>query len=374
MVESGMLARDLLTFDSEGAFTDHFYEERWADGLPMVPPTPKRVEQMLASVSLSPDVLLGSMPPRWRKTYVHHVAVNAVMAGCLPEYFPLVIAGIRAVLDARFNLFGVQGTTNPAGVMLIVNGPARVELDINSGHNLFGQGWRANATIGRAVRLCLITIGGGLPGLGDMSTLGNPNKYGSCIAENEEASPWVPFHVERGFGAEESVITAAAVTAPQNVAILSEKGWAILDGIAHVLLSSGSNLVLFNAEPLVVIGPVHARHLETAGFDRTSIREYLWEHGTIELSGLDATDHETIKKWKPDCVYSEGGTEYLRPTESPEEIRVIVAGGLAGPHSAVLQPFNATKLVSVRFDVPASPEEIGGRSVRGGCAGGSPSE
>jgi hypothetical protein len=350
MTESTEVAGEFLSFEDDAGFEDHFYGQRWADGLPTVPPTAGRVEQMLATISLPAEELLGSMPPRWRPTYVHHVAVNAVMAGCRPEYFPLVIAGVKAVLDTRFNLYGVQGTTNPAGVMLVVNGPIRLELDINSGHNLFGQGWRANATIGRAVRLCLITIGGGIPGLGDMSTLGNPNKYGSCIAENEEASPWAPFHVERGFSSDQSVVTAAGVTAPQNVAILSEKGWAILDGLSGAMLPGGSNLVLFKAEPLVVIGPVHATHLQRDGFDRDSIRQYLWEHGTIRLEGLEETDYETIKKWKVGCVYSEGGVEYLRPTERPGDIGVIVAGGLAGPHSAVLQPFNATKLVSVAVE------------------------
>jgi hypothetical protein len=350
MTETAHREDELLVFDSEEDFMRHFEQERWIDGLPMVPPTAERVEAMLAKVSTSPDESLGTMPPRWRPAFLHHVAVNAVMAGCRPEYFPVVVAGVRAALDRRLNLYGVQGTTNPAGVMLVVNGPIRTELDINSGHNLFGQGWPANATIGRALRLCLITIGGGIPELGDMSTLGNPNKYGSCIAENEEASPWIPYHVEKGFDAADSVVTAAGVTAPQNIAILSEKGWAILDGIAHALLSSGSNLVLFDAEPLVVIGPVHATHLDRDGFDRDSVREYLWEHGKIPLVGLDETDYETIKKWKKSCVVTDGGVEYLRPTRHPSEIGIVVAGGLAGPHSAVLQPFNATKLVSVAVE------------------------
>jgi hypothetical protein len=341
---------ELLAFDDPAAFEDHFQERRWIDGLPMVPPTPERVEEMLGAVSLAADELLGSMPPRWRPAYVHHVAVNAVMAGCRPEYFPLVIAAIRAVLDTRFNLYGVQGTTNPAGVMLVVNGPARLDLDINRGHNLFGQGWRANATIGRAVRLCLITIGGGLPGLGDMSTLGNPNKYGSCIAENEEASPWEPFHVERGFRADQTVVTAAGVTAPMNVAILSQDPEAILDGIADALMAGGSNLMLFTAQPLVVIGPVHATHLHRNGYDKASIRQYLWEHGTVEISNLHHTDRKAAREWKAKSYFTEGEKEYLRPTVTPDDIGIVVAGGLSGPHSAVLQPFNITELVSVAVE------------------------
>lgn len=347
-----MITGELLTFDDEQAVTDEFYRQRWTDGLPVVAPTEQRVSSMLHAAEMTGEELLGTMPPRWRKTFAHHVAVNAVLAGCLPEYFPVVVAAVRAILDPRLNLYGVQGTTNPAGVMVVVNGPARTRLHVNSGHNLFGQGWRANATIGRAVRLCMINIGGGLPELGDMSTLGNPNKYGSCIAENEEASPWEPFHVERGFAAETSVVTAAGVTAPQNVAILSQDPLAILDGLAHALLSSGGNLVLFTAQPLVVIGPVHATHLARNGFDKPAIRRYLWEHGTIELTGFSATDTKATREWKSRCVYTENGKEYLRPTIEPDDIGILVAGGRSGPHSAVLQPFNITQLVSV----PVEPD------------------
>lgn len=350
LLDSTDIIGEPLAFADAEAMEERFNDERWTDGLPIVAPTAPRIEAMLAAASLSGEELLGTMPPRWRQTFTHHVAVNAVMAGCRPEYFPVVLAGIKAVLDSRLNLYGVQGTTNPAGVMVVVNGPARRELDINGGHNVFGQGWRANATIGRAIRLCLTNIGGGLPELGDMSTLGNPNKYGSCIAENEEASPWEPFHVERGFRADQSVVTAAGVTAPQNVVILSQDPEAILDGIAHALLSSGSNLMLFTAEPLVVIGPVHARHLDRNGYDKPKIREYLWEHGTIEMLGLHETDHKAAREWKAKSFFTEGGKDFLHPTVSPDDIGIVVAGGLSGPHSAVLQPFNITELVSVAVE------------------------
>lgn len=344
---------ELLGYADADGMSDAFDTERWTDGLPVVPPTAERVEQMLAAGGIPGDVRLGTMPPRWRTTFVHHVAVNAVLAGCRPEYFPVVLAGVRAILNPRLNLYGVQGTTNPAGVMLLVNGPARVELDINSGHNLFGQGWRANATIGRAIRLCMINIGGGLPELGDMSTLGNPNKYGSCIAENEELSPWEPFHVERGFAAEDSVVTACGVTAPQNIAILSQDPIGILDGIANALLSSGSNLMLFTAQPLVVIGPVHAKHLARNGYHRASIRGYLWEHGTIKLTeDMPATDAKATREWKAKSVEQVNGQTYLHPTVTPDDIGIVVAGGRSGPHSAVLQPFNITQLVSEKVTKP----------------------
>ena len=192
------------------AVNQAFYERQWGDGLPIIPPTARRVAEMLRYTDLPADHVLGKMGPSWAATTVHHVAVNAVMAGCRPEYLPVVLTGIQAALDPAFNLYGIQGTTNPAGVMLLVNGPIARELEINAGYNVFGQGWRANGTIGRAIRLCMINIGDARPLNGDMSTLGNPNKWGSCIAENEAASPWPPFHVSRGFDKDVSTVTVVA--------------------------------------------------------------------------------------------------------------------------------------------------------------------
>jgi len=321
-------------------------EWRWGDGLPVVPPTKERVAAMLRYTDLAPNRVLGKMGPSWNLTTVHHVAVNAVMAGCRPEYFPVVLAGIDATLDPKFNLYGVQGTTNPAGVMLLVNGPIARELDINGGGNLFGQGWYANGTIGRAVRLCLINIGGGIPGLGDMSTLGNPNKWGSCIAENEAASPWPPYHVGLGFAADTSTVTAVATAAPQNVIELSADPIAILDSLARAIFSSGSNCMYFDHEPMVVLSPVQAVHLAQAGYDRAGVQRYLWEHGKIEFKGFAYTSDITIRKWKAKCLKLEGGREMLYPTPVPEDVHVICAGGDSGPHAAVLATFNGTRQVT----------------------------
>jgi hypothetical protein len=331
------------SFDAVNAV---FYERDWTDGLPIVPPTWSRVSAMLRYTDLAPETVLGRMGPSWQPTTVHHVAVNAVMAGCQPEYFPVLLAGIRAMLDPALNLYGVQGTTNPAGVMLLVNGPIARELDINSGHNLFGQGWRANGTIGRAVRLCLINIGGGRPGEGDMSTLGNPNKWGSCIAENEAMNPWEPFHVERGFDVGTSTVTAVATAAPQNVIEMSSDPVAILNTLSRALTSAGSNCTLFDHQPMVVIAPVPARQLADGGFDKAAIRRYLWEHARFEVGGYHPTSQKTIREWKARCRRIENGREFIYPTREPDDIGVIVGGGESGPHSAVLGTFNGTKLVT----------------------------
>ncbi len=323
-----------------------FYERDWTDGLPVVPPTWARVSAMLKYTDLSPETVLGRMGPSWQPTTVHHAAVNAVMAGCRPEYFPVLIAGLQAMLDPQLNLYGVQGTTNPAGVMLLVNGPIARELDINSRHNLFGQGWLANGTIGRAARLCMINIGGGRPAEGDMSTLGNPNKWGSCIAENEEQSPWPPFHVERGFDAATSTVTAVATAAPQNVIEMSSDPIAILNTLSRALTSAGSNGTLFDHQPMVVIAPVPARQLADGGYDKPAIRRYLWEHARFGLEQYHPTSQKTIREWKAACLHMEDGREIIYPTRTPEDIGVVVGGGDSGPHSAILSTFNGTHLVT----------------------------
>lgn len=327
-----------------------FLEREWlTDGLPIVLPTEERVQEMLAPSGRG-ETIIGKMPPSHREITLHHLAVNAVMAGCRPAEFTVVVAAIVASLDPRFNLNGIQATTNPAGVMAIVNGPIRDRLGIHSGFNLFGPTRRANATIGRAIRLAQVNIGGARPGSGDMSTLGNPNKFGSCIAENEEASPWAPYHVDAGYRAEEEVVTVAGVTSPSNICIMSDDPKAILSGIADSMIPLGSNLMMFTAQPLIVVGPVHARHIDRAGWSKADVQEFLWERATTSIDRYDSVDREVVGRWKERCLLEREGATFLRPTATPQDIRVCVAGGESGPHSAVLQPFNATNLISRAID------------------------
>jgi len=345
MKAQSVLVTDIADTSLEG-INRAFIDRKWADGLPIVPPTVARVEAMLRFTDLDPGTVLGNMGPSFAPTTVHLVAVNAVMAGCRPEYFPVLIAGVQAALDPDLNIYGVQGTTNPAGVMLLVNGPIARELNINGGPNVFGQGWYANGTIGRALRLCMINIGGGRPVEGDMSTLGNPNKWGACIAENEAQSPWEPYHVEKGYAATTSTVTAIATAAPQNVVELSADPIAVLDTLSKALTSPGSNTTIFDHEPAVVISPVQAKQMADGGFDKPAIRRYLWEHGKFELKGFHPTSYKAIKEWKQRCLKVEDGKEWIYPTLHPDEIGIIVAGGDSGPHSAILATFNGTHLVT----------------------------
>jgi hypothetical protein len=340
------IAAALLEYDDDAEAVEDIERHQWSDGLPVVLPTPERVAAMLSASSAASDEMLGLMPTHWYPTYVHHVAVNAVMAGCAPEHFPVVLAGVRAVLDDRFNLYGVQGTTNPCGVMLIVNGPVRDAIRMNYSHNLFGQGNRANATIGRAVRLCLINIGGGRPKSGDMSTLGNPNKYGSCIAEDEASSPWDPLHVARGYQLDDSVVTVHSATAPLNVITMSDDGEAVINMLAGALATPGGNAMFLEQEIIVVLGPTQAHRVARAGYSRAGVEEELWRRGARSLAGLAETDERAIRDWRRNSLFVDNGVEYVHPTATADMISVVVAGG-EGPHSAVVTGFNGGRTVSV---------------------------
>ncbi len=187
------------------------------DGLPVVPPTEERVARMLAGTARRPADVVADVPPNLAPATVEKIAVNAVMAGCRPEYLPVVIAAVEAACTDAFNLHGVLATTYFVGPLLVVNGPVRHAIGLNCGRNVFGQGTRANATIGRALQLVVRNVGGGRPGEVDMATLGQPGKFGACIGENEEASCWEPLHVERGFDRGQSTVTVFAAEAPRAI-------------------------------------------------------------------------------------------------------------------------------------------------------------
>ncbi len=276
------------------------YENGWTDGLPVVPPTSDRVERMLSGTDRDPDELIAAVPPKWGRATVEKVAINAVMAGCKPAYLPLILAAVKAMTSEQFNLHGVQVTTSHVGPMLIVNGPIRKVLEINGGFNLFGQGWRANTTIGRAVRFVCTNIGGALPGELDRAAFGHAGKYTCCIAEKEEASPWDAMHIDRGFQADDSTVTVFAAAGPQSVNDhRSNTAEGILDTISENIAAPGNS----SGETLLVIGVEHAKTISEDGFSKTDIRRYI----------ADTTQ------------------QY-----SAEDLLLMVAGGPAGRWSIVL--------------------------------------
>jgi hypothetical protein len=319
------------------AAIEHFFQQEWSDGLPVVPPTESLVRQMLAAVDRDPGEVVGLVAPRFGTATLESLAVHAVMAGCLPAYFPVVVAAVEALLDARFGLHGVVATTHVSTPLLIVNGPIVRALNINAGPNLFGQGWRANATIGRAIRLILGNLGGGLPGGIDQSTLGHPGKYTYCIAENDAKNPWEPLHVQRGFSADDSTVTVLAAAAPYSMSdFFNNTALGILRTFADCMANVGSANLYRGGEMLVVVGPEHAQDIAADGWTKQDIQSYLFEYARkpyaqARLGGM-YSEEVRQKLWPRWLDYTR--EDLMVPlVRSPEEILVIVGGG-AGRHSA----------------------------------------
>ena len=298
-----------------------FFEEKgWTDGLPIIPPTEERVEKMIAAVQRNPQDVIGVVPPRWAPATVEKIAVNAVMAGCLPQYMPVLIAATEALTDPRLNLYALQATTGGPAIMLIINGPIRKQLDINGGSNALGEGWRANATIGRCVRLIQRNIGGSYPGTTCKATLGWPGKYSLCVGENEEASPWEPLHVERGFDADTSTVTAISADASIRASDLdSTKAEGVLINFAQKMDGPSG------PEAIMVICPEHARIIAGDGFSKQDVQKFIWERAAYRMKDLpDETFQQRVKR-RPDLKLTRQSA--IPVTDTPDEILVIVAGG-----------------------------------------------
>jgi hypothetical protein len=332
-VSRGPAARTLELTDSFAEINAQYYDRGWTDGLPIVPPTEDAVAEMLRWTDRDPLDVLGVLPPRQGEATVQKVAVNAVMAGCLPRYLPTVIAAVLAVADPDFNPDGVQATTHPCAPLLILNGPIARELEVNSGYNCYGQGFRANATIGRALRLVLMNIGGGLPGTGDRSTQGSPAKFTYCVAEHEEANPWEPLHVERGYAPEVSTVTAIAAEGPHNIQDHDNvTGEGILLNIAGAMGQAGSNNIYRHGNPALSLGPEHAATIARDGFSKADVKRFLYERARYPIRLL-APEYQ--RRLLPFNGYDEndpGPDPRAAIMESPDNLVVIVAGG-AGKHS-----------------------------------------
>lgn len=310
----------------------------WTDGLPVVPPHRELVEEFVRASGRAGDELIGEVPPLGGEATVERVAANAVMAGCKPAYLPVVITAVEAMLDPRFNLNGMQCSTHMATPLVIVHGPIRQELDVNCGANVFGQGWRANATIGRAVKLVLVNIGGARPGLTDKSTLGHPGKYTYCIAENEAESPWPPFHVEQGHRPEQSAVTVFAAEAPHNINNHAFDPYRLCDAIAGTITTLGANNYYVMGDYTIVLGVDHARILDQAGWKRRHVQRYLFEKARLPVGRLRYggmyVEHLERNLW-PRWIEREDDTSLVPPVREPEDFKIFVAGG-AGPHSVVI--------------------------------------
>jgi hypothetical protein len=325
-----------------------FVRREWCDGLPIVPPTPERVGAMLAGAGADPGESLGVMPPLWRDCTLEKLAVNAVMAGCEPVYFPVIVAAAQALLDPVFNLYGVQATTHPVAPLVIVNGPRARAIGLHAGAGCFGPGFRANATIGRAIRLILMNVGGAWPGRSDMATHGSPAKFAYAVAEREDASPWPPLHVALGFQAEQSVVTVFGGEAPHNVNDhVSVTAAGILTNVADVATTLGSNVgwYLAQSQLLVVLGPEHAATVAADGFSRADVQRFVFEHARMPLGRMKLSGMWGMHDW-PAWMREVADDSVLLPrVPSPEDVLVMVGGG-SGKHSAVVPNCTFSRAVS----------------------------
>lgn len=340
----------MTTLRIEGGFDavyDRFMEEGWSDGLPIVPPTAERVGRMLEFTDRDPSDVIGDLPPYLGAATVHAVAVNAVMAGCRPEYFPVVIAGVAAIAEPTFNLSSLQATTNPVTTLLIVNGPIARELDINSGGNCFGPGWRANATIGRAIRLCALNIGGGIPQAMDKATHGQPGKFTMCAAENEADSPFEPFHVERGYAATDSTVTAFSVTGTQNIIELAARSAVgILRSVASALSYIGMQNMQLGGGPLVVLCPEHADIVAEGGFSKQDIKRFLYENARIPVRSFPQETIDEVIRHRRGIWNSSDDPDTTIPVADHADLFEIVVTGGPGPHNVVMPSFGEASIPS----------------------------
>ena len=328
-----------------------FLARAWTDGLPIIPPTEMKVREMIAGAGGAASEVIGIIPPRWAEATLENIAVNAVMAGCLPAHMPVLVTAIAAACDPAFGLYSVQATTHPCGVLVIVTGPLAEALGMNGGYGAFGPGNRANATIGRALRLVLINVGGALPGNGDQATQGSPCKFTYCIAENEAATPWEPLRIALGFRREDSTVTVFSGEAPHNVNDhVCSSGENILLTVADTMATIGHNNsgAIGAGDVLVVLGPEHSRHIADDGISRRDVQEFLFRHARNTVGKIRHKAMWNMNAW-PDWIDTDDDDAEVPIVEKPEDITILVAGG-AGKHSCFIPTFGISRSITRRID------------------------
>lgn len=315
--------RHIEAEDAWGAIED-FFDRGLTDGLPVVPPRSDLVAAALSTARLLPDDVVAKIEPRSLNITARDVAVNAVMAGCRPEYLPVVLAALQAMCRGNFNIHGASVSTGGSAQLLIINGPIRHTLGLNSGSNLFGPGCRPNATIGRAIRLIHINVLGNRPGEVDMSCLGHPGKFSFCIAENEELSPWQPLHVDNGLQEDVSAVTTINVLSPHQIHSLTNKPVeSLLTRIAQAIADCGPGFGHF----VLVLGPEHVAHLERSSWSKSQLKTFLQEK-----ANRPASYYKSVGQLAEDFDSDESVPALL----DPDKIHVVVGGGMAGAFSAVI--------------------------------------
>ncbi len=320
------------------------------DGLPVIPPTAERIARTLVHWAGDPDEFLGMMPPRQGTVTARAVASCAVAAGCLPEYFPVVMAIVRAMLDPRVNIAGVQPTTHPAAPLAVVSGPRSRAIGMNAGTDAFSSGNRANATIGRAVRLALRSIGGAFSGDGDMATAGSPAKYGYVVAENVAESPWESLAASRGVRGDVDAVTVFAGLAPLNI---HENQTTTGSGVLHTLAGSiriaGLNNYHYDSDVMLLLCPEHAGMLAKDGYSREDVQRVLFQTARTPLDFFsEAYVHNRLHLKFPKLYAEHDGATAALLVQDARNILVGVVGG-PGKHSNFIASFGGTRAVTTAF-------------------------
>ncbi len=330
---------------------EFFLEKDWSDGLPVVTPTEERIQWMLRGFDRNPDEPVGTIPPAGEPATVRTVAIHALMAGCKPEYLPVVLGGIKLILREEFNMGGVQCTMHGVAPLMIVNGPYAERIGLRGGNGCFGPGFRANATIGRAIRLMLLNLGGGIPGLASATVFGSPIRYTACLTEHMARSPWESLAVSRGYAADDNVITCAMVESPRlHFDDVSTEPERLLTGIGDAMTAPGSWNMWFKSDMVVAMSPQHAALCANAGMSRDEVRRRLCELAVREQSALKRGGN-----WRPERAQAMGidpddGDALIYAVKDPERLHLIVAGGV-GPITAVCHGWNdSSRAVHGKYD------------------------
>jgi hypothetical protein len=321
------------------------YARGWSDGLPVVPATRELVDAMLAAGRLKPDDVVASMPSRKVSVSAEKVAINAVMAGCKPEYMPVVAAAVKALAAPEFGLHHVASALTGPTIVIVVNGPIANELGINATNNVFGPGVRANATIGRALRLVLLNCLQYRPGVSDRATLGTPGKYTCCIAENEAGHPWEPWHVERGFRPDQSTVTLVAASTMIQIWNYGDHE-QFLRAVGDALSFLGSIAILGRTPGAVVLGGEHAELLRASGWNKRSIREFIAAH-----TGRTVADLKRAGRLDGEVAPGDETTLHYA-IDAPEDLMLMCAGSAIGALSMVLPGFGSSKTAGRSAVIP----------------------
>jgi len=329
------LTESLQIDDYEQAM-ETFYERGWTDGLPVMLPTRKLVDAMIAASGRDRNESLGPVSPKNGEATVEKLAINAVMGGCRPEHFPVVLAAFEAMLAPEHNLNGVTQTTHMCVSLTIVNGPIARRLKFNSRDGVFGNGYRSNGAVGRALRLALWNLGGATPWGSDMSTLSHPAEYAFCIAEEEEDNPWEPLHVERGCAAGSDAVTVFACEGPHSVSCIGTPA-EMLYVLSDSLCGLGNNNIQTAGQTLVVINPRQAHEFAAAGWSKNDVRCHLWEnarrtvdelkHTGIHLENVREAQVQAGRLLSRYSLNGPGPKARIPVTDRPEDIHIVVAGG-----------------------------------------------